>query len=467
MAIRTPNLSIKEVMDNEKVKHNLNAIQWHSLKCKLVTPMYGGGVTSAVVDTDMPIRVTGIRGQLRFWWRLLAKQKWYKNLSSKEIRKKESELWGGMADVKKENGKEEKESKASLVFLRSSNYKNISVQKYQECTVVLERNGEKKLSRKNGNPILKFETINWKELSYALFPAQGTLKEYRTAVDKKPDSLLKEGLTWTLDIAFAPQITEKQQKQVWETIRWWASFGGVGSRTRRGLGALTIEKTDKVYPVPLNEIKKLGLNFKAKEVKETEEVKNKNAKNTNKPIQAWTTAIEKLQKFRQIGEGRNNYNSRSHWAEPDAIRDITEQSIDDHRKRNTQGNYFPRAIFGLPIIFKFANKDAGLRSTDDPAPTTLTAKYQGQEFERLASPLILRPYCDESGSWHSLALCLPQIINHKEMQLILKGDTVAREKEEVAYWDDVKGKELTPIKNNLPIKGDVNPLTAFLTYFAD
>lgn len=44
---------------------------WQEICCELVTPMYGGGVQAAMPDVSMPIRATAIRGQLRFWWRLL------------------------------------------------------------------------------------------------------------------------------------------------------------------------------------------------------------------------------------------------------------------------------------------------------------------------------------------------------------------------------------------------------------
>ena len=37
---------------------------------KLITPMYGGRIVAGVVDEEMPVRVTSIRGHLRFWWRL-------------------------------------------------------------------------------------------------------------------------------------------------------------------------------------------------------------------------------------------------------------------------------------------------------------------------------------------------------------------------------------------------------------
>ncbi len=320
---------------------------------------------------------------------------------------------------------------ASKVLLRVKDVRKINIENWAEYK-----------ANAKGKEILKPK--DWANTPYALFPAQGRTQENP---DEEPHALLKDGCSWTLEIAFDNRITNNQIDQVWESIRWWTSFGGVGSRTRRGLGAFTIEKTDKVYPISFDKIDELGFNFKAK--------------NASNATQAWTSAITKLQKFRQIGEGRNNYSSRSHWSEPDAIRDITGQSSSDHSQRKTQGNYFPRGSFGLPIIFKF--KGEGTRPHDEPMPTTLTVKYKGQDFERLASPLILRPYCDEKGKWYSLALCLPSRLDlDNDIQLKLTGNGVD---ENVDYWLENKGKELTPIKNNLP-NGEVNPLTAFLTYFA-
>ncbi|MDR9777900.1 type III-B CRISPR module RAMP protein Cmr1, partial [Rhizobium hidalgonense] len=94
MAIRIPDPSIK-IPESDIYKQN--GIQWHSLQCEVVTPMYGGGVEAATIDTKMPIRVSAIRGQLRFWWRLLAKNKW-KLGNTKAIRDAEFALWGGMGD---------------------------------------------------------------------------------------------------------------------------------------------------------------------------------------------------------------------------------------------------------------------------------------------------------------------------------------------------------------------------------
>ncbi|MEJ2046041.1 MAG: type III-B CRISPR module RAMP protein Cmr1 [Reinekea sp.] len=43
---------------------------WQTYECELVTPLYGGGIEAGVIDEEMPIRASSIRGQLRFWWRI-------------------------------------------------------------------------------------------------------------------------------------------------------------------------------------------------------------------------------------------------------------------------------------------------------------------------------------------------------------------------------------------------------------
>lgn len=43
--------------------------------------------------------------------------------------------------------------------------------------------------------------------------------------------------------------------------------------------------------------------------------------------------LKKLETFRQVGAGRKDHNSRSHWSEPDTIRDYTEQALPEHSER--------------------------------------------------------------------------------------------------------------------------------------
>jgi CRISPR-associated protein Cmr1 len=87
---------------------------------------------------------------------------------------------------------------------------------------------------------------------------------------------------------------------------------------------------------------------------------------------------------------------RSLWPEPDTIRNLTKQSR-THKGRQPIPlppiDKFPRAAFGLPIIFHF--KDNG-----DPRQTVL----QPKEFERLSSPLILKPLACQQDNYIGLAM---------------------------------------------------------------
>jgi len=65
-----------------------------ALQCKLITPLFGGGVKAGEVDRAMPIRPTAIRGHLRFWWRLLQGQ----GIKPDELFEKECSLWGGISE---------------------------------------------------------------------------------------------------------------------------------------------------------------------------------------------------------------------------------------------------------------------------------------------------------------------------------------------------------------------------------
>ena len=74
----------------------------------------------------------------------------------------------------------------------------------------------------------------------------------------------------------------------------------------------------------------------------------------------------------------------------------------DRTPTHSVGNKFPRGQLGLPIIFKFKNQD---EKNGDPQTQTL----QGKDFERLSSPLILRPIaCSDGAVGIGLALETPR-----------------------------------------------------------
>lgn len=415
--IRTPDIDVPET---STVKERAINSKWHSLSCQLVTPMYGGGVQSHTVDKNMPIRISGIRGQLRFWWRLLAEHQW-KLGDDRAIQKQEFALWGGMGD----------DGQASKLFLKVNDIKNLQIEAWAEYKT------NDNTGRINSIPTPK----NWARAPYALFPAQG--KKPGLSGSDVPHELAKPGLNWELQFKFDARATEEQQQQVIDTLRWWANFGGVGARTRRGLGSVQVTKSedfsDIMQPLTVDEITAAGCQLVTGQSYRSD------------AIAAWTNSVNKMQRFRQgVDIGRNpgtERPGRSRWPEPDAIRRLTGQHLrtpeKNHAPVHAAGNIFPRAMFGLPIIFHFVG-------SGEPQDTTLNLSG----LERMSSPVILRAYFD-GEDWLSSALLTPYK-TPDEMILKTINDQTAN------VWIEGRGQHIPPIESN----GDGNPLQAFMTFFA-
>lgn len=383
--------------------------RWETYDCELVTPLYGGGVTAGEVDEKMPVRASAIRGQLRFWWRLLARHQ--RKLVGDELRHQEFDLWGGLG----------KPVQASKLWLRVSGIRRIELAPWANYT-------------KNWNGAWKGlpDPEEWAAAPYALFPAQGKKPGLRDS--QSPAELVKPGLQWRIEMGFSKECSAIQKAESIEALRWWASFGGVGARSRRGLGAVCVQGLKAV-----DEAEAAAAGCKL--------VLARGARPAATP--AWIDAIKKLQRFRQ-GEtvGRNPRTQgrpgRSRWPEADAIRRLTKCHAPQHPPEHPAGQVFPRAAFGLPIIFQFKDDKAG-----DPAQFSLVS----EKADRLASPVILRPY-PRDGKWFSAALLLPH--NHAlEMALVMPDKSVAQ----ADQWLNSASPALMP-----PLGQDA--LHAFLHFFS-
>ncbi len=268
--LEAPIFDTENKMIHIKEHDSLSAIKqnWESIDCRLVTPLHGGGVKARESDEAMPIRVTEIRGQLRFWWRLLAQQ--YQNQENNEIwkfsdgndlPKQEFALWGGMSDG-------EEGGKASLVFLRVQIAdKKLSKGKEQNvlnCIGYTEYIESMKGSTNNEKKIKA-------ALSYILFTAQSNNQQSEMKLGQK-------GFEWTLQwslnrharcynfdydekqkkwvkVPFKQKQYDRDWQQIHETLRWFVTLGGLGGRTRRGCGAFSAEG---VKLVSKQEMEKLG-----------------------------------------------------------------------------------------------------------------------------------------------------------------------------------------------------------------
>lgn len=384
-------------------------------KYNVITPLYGGGEEPAKPDSITVVRATEVRGHLRFWWRATRGGAFNGNLQ--EMKEREEKIWGS-------SGEKGKPGPSPVI---------VSV-----------------LDAKDGKP-KKEEVIKDKKVhigdpkaswSYVAFPLREAKGEVR------------EGVSFSLEIKYPNDKKDDVEAALWA----WETFGGIGARTRRGFGAL--QRTDTASPSQEQVQTKIkdGLQKYVAAGSHPAGVPNLSGNLIFKvlpksdPVTAWEYLFRQLKTFRQDrNKGSASPFGRSRWPEPDAIRRIPGMTSSDmHSKRLNTVDKFPRAKFGLPIIFKF--KDEGI---GDPKQTSL----EGKDNDRLASPLILRPIACSDGAVGLAAILKWEPVNSAEPYtppggLVLKG----------APRDPKVLSSLTPTEATTisPLNGETDIFQAFL-----
>lgn len=354
---------------------------------RLITPLFGGGVTAGVPDPVTAVRGASVRGQLRFWWRA-TRAGHYATLA--ELKEAEDLLWGAA-------------SKAALVELGVE---------------VLDpgRDFSFQTSQGPSTEVGHFRS----PYSYVAFPLQqergvvreGVRFELRLQVPEQWPRHVEAGL-------FAGTPADELAAALWA----WECFGGVGARTRRGFGAIecvTVDgQTVAARPnkagvlawieqeLQIHVISGAGprsVPRLSRDLRWYRAVAARRAAGdrVEEALGVWRLLFERLKAFRQPrppGADDPRRPGRNRWPEPEAIRALTGQRHPRHEERPGSGKY-PRAFFGLPIIYQFKDNDKRdtYRNGQDPAQTSLQGLDDaGGELERLASPLILRPLAVADG----------------------------------------------------------------------
>ncbi|KGQ21371.1 type III-B CRISPR module RAMP protein Cmr1 [Thermus filiformis] len=294
---------------------------------RLLTPLFGGGVEPKKADPVSVVRATEVRGQLRFWWR--AVRGWRSGGRLEELWKLEAQIFGSAG-----------EGGASPLW--------VAVETLEEGREV-----EIKEIKEKGR------VVQW----YLGFPLR----------DGKVWSPVREGVCFRLRLRFPEALKEEVEAALWA----WQTFGGLGARTRRGFGALALEGA----PSPDEKEVREGLKRYSQEGGWPPDVPHLTPGSLVRVVNLpWRALAERYQAFRQDrNPGQGNQPGRSRWPEPDEVRRLQNRHAQKHPPCHPVRK-FPRGQFGLPIIFHF--KDGG-----DPEDATL----QGQEADRLASPLLFRP----------------------------------------------------------------------------
>ena len=257
-----------------------------------------------------------------------------------------------------------------------------------------------------------------KDVVYALFPFQGE-KPKETLPDcppeKAPANYLPGG-DFTLRMRFPAALQGDVERAVWA----WVNFGGLGARTRRGCGALDCAELAPKGVAELPQWFREGAGAAAAVQREWPTLSQRMLyyNEMDGPMQAWDYIIGRLKFFRQgekFARDPGSPPSRSRYPEPDTIRRITQLASQGHQPRRNVPDGFPRAEFGLPIIFHFKDENAG-----DPFETALfpflpaksggpaldkEGNAIGETRDRMASPLVLRPLA--LGNGRTVPIILP------------------------------------------------------------
>lgn len=345
------------------------------LLIEVVTPILGGGYHSRELDDVDVVRAPTVRGHLRFWWRALNGHVF---ATGKDLYEAESAIWGRAAGDR--GGRSAVEVLIEVERTQGSDNSDIHPQRTPGA--------------------------------YALWPARS---ERRAGTPPAPR--YAPGIRFRMRVV-APQDKEKEAR---DAIRAWLTFGGYGSRTRRGLGSLTVLENAGDW-LPSAPTRQAFSELFGRDIFHTTRGNKTDvpwlagaALHVGEPAidatETWLTALDWLREFRQGTSGPPGNRARepgtgkpgprrpsiSNWPEADKVRHLLKKTR-SHPPRHNAIPAWPRAGFGLPIVGRFQTRGREEdQRYDEPNDFKLLWRSPNpgsadefEEHERLASPLIVK-----------------------------------------------------------------------------
>ncbi|MDG5816168.1 type III-B CRISPR module RAMP protein Cmr1 [Chitinispirillales bacterium ANBcel5] len=380
-----------------------NGIVSKTYEFELITPMFGGDVESWKLNEKTPIRTQSLKGQLRFWWRTMQSE-----TDCQKLLEKENKIWGGNIGKDKDGIDINIQAPVRIAITKQTNLLFETIKpKYKKESREISGLGENSLS------------------NYVLFPV---------VEDIKNEITIKLLVKATFDVCVV--YPKEFEPDVENTLKLWVLFGAVGARGRRGCGSIYCEELLKGMN-SLEDVSKFLFKFTSQKIKGPIDYPNligaklyatKNARTVK-------SLLDKYSEFRQARTKREGDTpGRSFWPEPDAIRTI---SSDYHQPEHPDGVWFPRAIFGLPIITKFNTSGSGKRDPD--GCIELKPHTSDDKEERWPSPVFLK--CSRLGNNEDVNLAL--ILNQKfPDNMSLKGETCSKKLPTTANPNYQKDKKM-------------------------
>jgi len=328
-----------------------------TLHLRTITPLFGGGYEPREVDSHCIIRSAAIRGHLRFWWRATAGAQ-YK--SAEELFAAEEALWGSA----------EKPGKVAI-------------------EVALVSEGSRRLYSEIAP---KATPQDGPREGVFLFPFQAQRGD-----NPLPEAHARENVEFSLTIRCSSGCLTEVER----CVRAWLAFGGVGSRTRRGCGALC-ETSDPAHWLPPVDRAQRHSWLRALTDASSESaaytVLGKARVVFGQPVvkagEAWRTLGRFWCAVRKghmgDAEGYVPMNG-GHWGD-------YREALARFERSQDQEIALAKPFLGLPIVYqKF---DRG------PAPARYAPTLEADETGRMASPVILKPIALANGQFAPLIAVL-------------------------------------------------------------
>jgi len=322
---------------------------------ELITPAIVGVLDIDKRDAGLPLRAKSIRGQLRGWWRVLVDSGDLDDLllgclgcrpstqGDTQRRALDFRVWGAISRT--DPGR----TAAPAPGL-------VHIGWHQHGTGGAAR------------------TMNGTGLRYALHFADATRPDLRR---------LAAGLGGKLRVELEDGAFADAMRRV---VAAWATFGGIGMRTRRGLGAVRVTHGGRM--LDLTDPAGRGGDAALADVSAVRWVWRIGSPAFNTGPVALEAGLSTLKEFRSgVPLARSNPYGRSNWPEADVVRQATGFYAPGHAPRGGLARALPRMAFGqMPMRFARAPDDVDVPGKD-PAPRTLMPAG----VHRLPSSMIVRP----------------------------------------------------------------------------
>ncbi|WP_437485786.1 type III-B CRISPR module RAMP protein Cmr1 [Sorangium sp. So ce1014] len=386
---------------------------------EFLTPVFGGGVRvegqHKRADPVTPIRAASIRGQLRFWWRACNPGRC---TTVEALRAAEDAVFGSTTEP----------SRLTVeVVAQPATYTPMEV-----------------LAG-------KFDAVRgMEEIAYGAFPLRA---DAGAGAGSTHGVLHQFSGPWQVRFRYPSRVLPDMAAALWA----FAHLGGLGARTRRGFGAILEVQPGSAPKLSIAEewaSHVRGVDVPWPHLSAWPEAARTLIVHREPSWQSGLSAqkflLGKLRELRQGAMGRRSGGTRkagrSFWPEPDEIRRLTGRAHPNHRPEHP-AHAFPRAAFGLPIIFHFKDEKSG-----EPAQTTLVPRGHS----RWSSPLVLRPHRGPAGIEAIAFLLEPRIPDELEL----------RGKRERDRWRVKRALSAEEARKTSPMGANVtDPLDRFLEIF--